>query len=365
MSLYIGNDTVSDTILHVTSDAQDLSVMKGDPISTTLFHSKSELLSAKVYEATNIQYSDFWYCEFPSAFITEILSHPDSLAFQILVNDAPIPINNWGSSTYIYMPMIWSPAYSIATVDAQITPGYNIGVIGNGVYSSITSAKIIVYNFTVHGEIIGNTHSGEVFIDSNTFTVGGTDLSSILYLSNKINNDDTTFFSADGTELQLINSATGFSGYTLSANRDEFGNSDFVIYNGTKKILDTSSTLFVCQKGTPFVKHYTDSEMWFSIGSQRIYDIYTIPSNIQMLIVNVNFDGSHNSYSFILNKADITVPWMSFVGYYVGYGYIQVRVQIEIIGDLLRVKNVNSAYIGEVAQYLRAHTWTITGFSSY
>ena len=360
MSMYIGDDNVGDTIFHVTKGPQDINNMRGSPIESTLIHTKSNLITAKKFDAVLTEDYPFTYLTFPSDFITSLTDGTNAFVYQIIVNDKLID-NVWfstvsavGNPASMLPPVVWSTAVGVQSpLNLYPNSTSSVGVIYSGLYelyefagstppTPITSVYALIYNMTADGTVINNNSQGEVLITNNEFTLGGNNFLDTLFISNKINDVDLEFSPYGEQSFQLINSSAPQTGIDFDVSNG------VVIKNGTRKILDTSSTAFVLQPQNKQVFSFPSQHFIFrddvptyipicststtnptvvmisvyNTGASKVLFTFLLDASTQkQRIGSVVFNGSHWLNIYIeYNNNEVALSSVSFTDYAIPLG---------------------------------------------
>lgn len=213
MSLYVGKDDASTSILHLTRGDTELLDMKGPPLANTVFHSELPYITYTEYPcwATVVRGIPFIQVSVDTA-----NALGNSTMFFVTIGGAVIQssqdtftfTSGWMSIKYGMWFQIYS--YNLEGFAGFYKPSFSPG----GDYylflppwgSNLSDIHIYALNI-VNGAFLGVPKlNNEILINNDNFIVRGVDLLHLKYLScNKINNSDLTY-SLNGSYLQLINS---------------------------------------------------------------------------------------------------------------------------------------------------------------
>ena len=228
MSLFLGKSDNNIPVLHISSDTQQITTLKGPPNPLTSFHSDLAYLSYKLFTPI---YTSFIPDTITSSssynpgglvivmspeFYTEFAIHNTRL-YIITLNDSdaglninalPLSKRNPASippqcSWYSFHP---SSSTNDSLYNGELdypTTTHKYGYINTKVNTS--NVKILVTNYSHSGVLFNYKTSNDISISNNSLIIGGIDIATYPFISRSIVNVQDTIINLNGDTFQLAN----------------------------------------------------------------------------------------------------------------------------------------------------------------
>lgn len=335
MSAYIGKDNGNNNIIHMTTDEQSLSTLKGDPTSTSILHSKYKPLNVVSDSTYNLGTLSVGY-QYPTGYLVENevwLSSADAALITAKHMWLPYFIQNSVVSTSkpINQYAIFSGIHPrSASYNAPQTLSLIISVGSYGVSKSAGQYYVPPENYTI-GILIFNhkytdslsTTGGPVLLKNDSISVGSTfDLSADKFFCYNKDKD-----SVDGDKV-ILSSVSGepsynyknFSGSQTSDYQVTLDDNiikrnvngvlrDFIGGSGGRMILPYEKRSWTKSQLEPFMNlTYSDTS---SVMSNS--DCTGFSYVIFVWKVNQTYNGSSGSVTFVNQRNGIFFPVSSSV----------------------------------------------------
>lgn len=309
MGLYIGKSSLTGSqMVHITTGNENIDVINNTQIPSTVFHSDLNILTAIVHNSvayTSPKDSNYWVVDIPLSLIARWSSASIPL-FQVVINGSVLNehtrYNGVVENPYIYWNQTMTTGVYLIPKFTKFIPYYiefSSGTVGT------PSVQIIEYNCDTTGNFMYlQKQNNEIFISKDQFSIGGIDLRSINYVSNKVLNlYDYKYLNYSGEYTQIVNSAPESNEFELVTNNG------IKVYVGAQKklIFDSSVGYKIKNKIVTTVNGFTpQSECQYGGKYYYIrrdinvsYYVLTIPNNVTYGILT--FSNSQGEWPYLIN----------------------------------------------------------------